>query len=267
MATGHLREIFFNMDQYIFPFIVKWSTNSNDDNFLEKQWKNLKKWEKKFRKAVCTMAMTNKLESGTVITKDNSTTNDSGKGNDNRMTRGSSMARESSMVRDSSMARDSGLVRNSSMVKYSSKERGNSTVEGNGTVEDNGTVEGNSTARGNGTAQPMTKPIPTIPQQCLSPPPIASYNQADQPVTGPSNPWSPNRIHVHHHAATYAELNKDSDEEPTRQKKRNRSESSDKSEESRDQSLETPTNPNQHVAHPTGDLFDIPWNQCLKRTV
>ena len=102
----------------------------------------------------------------------------------------------------------------------------------------------------------------------IIPPSIASLHHPDPPVAGPSNPWH-RTIHVHRHAPTFAQLKKNSEEDPQiLQKKRYRSETSNNLEESQDdQKRDPPHNSYQHIVHPTGDLFEDPCGQCIKQRV
>jgi hypothetical protein len=93
----------------------------------------------------------------------------------------------------------------------------------------------------------------------LPKPPITTLK--DQSEAGPSKPPLP-QIRVQHRAPTFADLDMDLDEDiPGSRKRRFQSESEDS-----DDSQKATQNPgNRRVAQPSGQLFDPPCKQCVKR--
>ena len=58
-ASGRIAEV-FAIRRFLFRFITRWSTSKNEEDFLEKLKKDVRKWEKKFGKEEEMAAVTKK---------------------------------------------------------------------------------------------------------------------------------------------------------------------------------------------------------------
>jgi hypothetical protein len=226
-ASGRIAEV-FAVRRFLFRFITRWSTSKNEENFLEKLKKDVRKWEKKFGKEEEIAAVTKKSTEKSTTAKE-------------------TMAMATTAKNVTATANNTTATANNTTA--------NNTVKAKTTVTANKTVTATANPNNKTTDAPAPRPIPR-----------PTYRQPTNPPTpGPSR----NR--------KFNELSHDSGEEPLVQNPASESDNRNPSPPPKKRikvqhqhysnSQKAPSY-EQYVRRPpmpTGILFDVPCNRCIRR--